>query len=133
VQGGHFDVDTDKTYGGSTDGHIHEYDEKFNTTMIGEEYQRPNQTAIKREMDGEEEMASDIASQQPSLQTEAEPSKDEMSSVFALLRNNHWNSCLSCLRTKPLIGVTNMVMGKSVCKRQVVLHVRLVTSKKLGL
>jgi hypothetical protein len=34
VQGGHFDVDTDKTYGGSTDGHIHEYDEKFNTTII---------------------------------------------------------------------------------------------------
>ena len=38
------------------------------------------------------------------------PSKEEMDAVFALCRNNHWSSCLQCLKTNPMIGTTTMVM-----------------------
>ena len=34
IEGGHIDVDTDTTLGGDTDTHEHEYDDKFDTTII---------------------------------------------------------------------------------------------------
>ncbi len=34
LAGGHMDVDTDTTLGDSTDGHVHEYDDKYNVTYV---------------------------------------------------------------------------------------------------
>ncbi|CAB9498038.1 expressed unknown protein [Seminavis robusta] len=42
------------------------------------------------------------------------PSKEEMDAVFALCRKNHWASCLQCLKTNPLIGITAMVMDNHI-------------------
>jgi hypothetical protein len=42
------------------------------------------------------------------------PTREEMDAVFALCRNNHWTSCLQCLKTNPLIGTTTMIMDNHI-------------------
>lgn len=79
--------------------------------MIGNEYQQPYQAVSGSGNNQGFDMAQgQLVINNDGMIDEAPPSKDEMMAIFSLCRNNHWNSCLQCLRTNPEIGVTTMTM-----------------------
>jgi hypothetical protein len=54
------------------------------------------------------------------------PNREEMHAVFAMCRQNQWNSVLNCIRSNPLIPTTSMIMDNHIATT--ILH-QAITSK----